>query len=105
MLILFDREFSKSKCYHGTESVYARDPFTAPGETVHTVSVCVRAARLLCASDLKTKTKTKNNILYESNSIQFKMVSMRSEKPICAPPRLSEVSPTLPLKRFQCSSE
>ena len=29
-------------------------------------------------------------------SVQFKMVSMRSEKPICAPPRLSEVSPMLP---------
>ena len=25
---------------------------------------------------------------------------MRSEKPICAPPRLSEVSPALPLKQF-----
>ena len=33
------------------------------------------------------------------------MVSLRSDKPICAPPRLSEVSPTLPLKRFQCSSD
>ena len=32
-------------------------------------------------------------------------LSMRSEKPICAPPRLSEVSPTLSLKRFQCSSD
>ena len=32
-------------------------------------------------------------------SVQFKMVFMRSEKPICAPPRLSEVSPALPLKR------
>ena len=30
---------------------------------------------------------------------------MRSEKPICAPPRLSEVSPTLPFKRFQCPSD
>ena len=28
-------------------------------------------------------------------AVQFKMVSMRLEKPICAPPRLSEVSPTL----------
>ena len=28
---------------------------------------------------------------------------MRSEKPICAPSRLSEISPTSPLKRFQCS--
>ena len=27
------------------------------------------------------------------------------EKAICAPPRLSEVSPALPLKRFQCSSD
>ena len=38
-----------------------------------------------------------------SNSlVQFKMVIMCLEKPICTPPRLSEVSPTLPLKRFQC---
>ena len=33
------------------------------------------------------------------------MVSMRSEKPICAPPCFSEVSPTSPLKRFQCLSD
>ena len=38
-------------------------------------------------------------------SVQFKTASMRWEKPIRAPPRLSEVSPTLPLKRFQCSSD
>ena len=37
--------------------------------------------------------------------VQFKMVSMCSEKPICAPPHLSEVSPTLPLKWFQCLSD
>ena len=39
--------------------------------------------------------------------VQFKMVSMRSKKPIilCVPPYLSEVSPTLPLKRFQSSSD
>ena len=30
----------------------------------------------------------------------FKMVHMRSEKPICAPPSLSEVSSTLPLTQF-----
>ena len=30
---------------------------------------------------------------------------MLSEKAICAPPRLSAVSPTLPLKQFQCSSD
>ena len=39
------------------------------------------------------------------SSVQFKMVSMRAENPICAPPRLSEVSPTLSIKRFQCSSD
>ena len=32
---------------------------------------------------------------YHCSSVQFKTVSMRLEKPICAPPRLSEVSPTL----------
>ena len=41
------------------------------------------------------------------SSVQFKTIFMRSEKPIklCASPRLSEVSPTLPLKQFQCSSD
>ena len=33
------------------------------------------------------------------------MVSMRWKKPICAPAGLSEVTPTLPLKRFRCSSD
>ena len=38
-------------------------------------------------------------------SVQFKMVSMRSGRPIiCPPPRLSGVSPMLPLKQFQCSN-
>ena len=35
--------------------------------------------------------------------IVYIYISMRSKKPICAPSHLSEVSPTLPLKRFQCS--
>ena len=41
------------------------------------------------------------------SSVQFKTVSMRSEKPIiyALPPRLSEVFPTSALKRFQCSSD
>ena len=30
---------------------------------------------------------------------------MRSEKPIYAPPRLSEVSPALPLKQFHCKTK
>ncbi len=36
---------------------------------------------------------------------QFKMVYMRSEKPVCAPPHLSEDVPMLRLKWFQCSSD
>ena len=39
-----------------------------------------------------------------SCSVLFR-VSMRSVKPIGAPPSLSDVYPTLPLKRFQCSSD
>ena len=32
-------------------------------------------------------------------SVQFKIVAMRLEKPICAPPRLSDVSPAFLLKQ------
>ena len=39
------------------------------------------------------------------SSFHSRMVSMRSEKPICTPPCLSEVFPTSPLKRFQSSSD
>ena len=39
------------------------------------------------------------------SSLQQKMVATRSKKPIYAPSHLSEVSPTLSLKRFQCSSD
>ena len=42
--------------------------------------------------------------VFHSSSVQFKVVSMRSEMPICAPPHLSEMSPASPLKQFQCWS-
>ena len=35
----------------------------------------------------------------------FKMVSTCTEKPLSAPPCLSEVSPTFPLQQFQCLSD
>ena len=38
------------------------------------------------------------------SSVLYKIVSMRSLKAICAPIRLSEISLTLRLKQFQCSS-
>ena len=38
------------------------------------------------------------------STAQVKIVSMRSEKPICSLPRFSEVSPALPLKQFQFQS-
>ena len=44
-------------------------------------------------------------VLLFFSSVQFKMESVRSEKPVCAPPSLSEVTPALSLKRFQCSSD
>ena len=34
--------------------------------------------------------------------VQLKIVSVCSEKPICAAPCFSEVFPMLPLKQFQC---
>ena len=40
------------------------------------------------------KGRAAENWMIQPYSVQFKMVSMRSEKPICAPPRLSEVPPT-----------
>ena len=40
-----------------------------------------------------------------TTTIQFKMVSMCWVKSICAPSRLSDVSPKLPLKWSQCSSD
>ena len=39
------------------------------------------------------------------HAVQFKIVSMHSEKPTHVPPHLSEVSPTVPLKRFQYLSD
>ena len=40
------------------------------------------------------------------SSVQFKMVSMYSEKPTCTPPWFSEVSPTFkPFKRFNSLSD
>ena len=38
-------------------------------------------------------------------TLQFNVESMHSEKPVCAPPLLSKVSPSSPLKRFQCSPD
>ena len=54
-------------------------------------------------------TKTTFKILFmckiSSSSVQFKMASTRLEKPICAPPLLSDVSLMLLLKQFQCSTD
>ena len=44
-------------------------------------------------------------LLSKDSLVQFKMVYMRSEKIVCAPLRLSDVSPLLALKQFQCSSD
>ena len=54
-----------------------------------------------CSGTLGTLSSWKLTL----TSVQFKMVSIHSKKPICAPPHLSEVSLALPLKWFQCSSD
>ena len=43
--------------------------------------------------------------VWQFSSVQLEMVSMRSEKPLCALPSLLEVSTTSPLKQFQCLSD
>ena len=59
-----------------------------------------------CTHDGDSKPSKDGTVSLLFSSVpQFKMVSMRSEKPICTPPRLSAISPALPLKRFQCSSD
>ena len=50
-------------------------------------------------------SQEKHIVSNQFNSVQFKMVSMRSGKAICIPPCPSEVSPSMPLKQFQCQSE
>ena len=42
-----------------------------------------------------------------TSSVQFssRWYLCAQKSPSCAPPHLSEVSPTLPVKRFQCSSD
>ena len=54
---------------------------------------------------LKSVNEICNSFFEEFSSVQLKIVSMRSEKPICALSLLSEVSPTLSLKQFQRSSD
>ena len=61
-----------------------------------------------CHTNVTTKpesaTVTQSHLaceLIQFNLVQFKMVSMCSEKPICTSPSLLEVFP-LPLKWFQC---
>ena len=58
-----------------------------------------------CRPSLHCQSTQPQHIYPSASSVQYKMVSMRSENPICAPPRLSDVSPTLPSKWFQCSSD
>ena len=52
-------------------------------------------------------TTERNTLDVQFSLVQFRMVSTRSKKPICAQPRLSEVSlqPTSPSKRFKKPSD
>ena len=84
-------------------------PPTSPPTSQHCAHLpprlCHNTVPTCLPADVTFMCPNQGTVLF--SSIQFKMVSMRSEKSIklCAPPRLSEVSPTLPLKRFQCPSD
>ena len=63
--------------------------------------ISLRQTQNMCTFSVKTPFSR------NERAVQFKIVSMRSEKPIYAPPSISEISPLalLPFKRFQCSSD
>ena len=65
----------------------------------------LRARKGLKLSQQSPNPTLGTNRSVQFSSVQFKMVSMRSGKAICAPIRLSGVSPTLPLKQFQRCSD
>ena len=66
------------------------------------VCVCVCVCLCVCMVSMSSCICL---IGVQFSSVQFKMVSMRSGRTICAPPHLSGVSPVLPLKQFQCWSD
>ena len=57
-----------------------------------------------CRPLTRTWTACREQGLLQFSSVQFKMVSMRSEKPICTCPWSLRSFPLLPLKLFQCLS-
>ena len=61
--------------------------------------------KIVCCRLVVVSSTSSGCLRRRVSSVQFKMVPMLSEKSIRAPPRLSEVSPTSPLKRLQCSSD
>ena len=72
------------------------------------VCVTITAAQLPRPRMFCTNCRGERNYFggkFVDSSVQFKLVSMCLEKPICAPPHLSEVSPMSSLKWFQCSSD
>ena len=72
-------------------------------------SPCLRLYASTCVHTLKITNSVSHAIVRHQTQIlvlvQFKTVSMHLIKLICAPPHLSEVSPALPLKQFQYSSD
>ena len=60
--------------------------------------VCQLTFRVVATGGREFGMPVQSNVFVLFCSVQFKVVSMRSEKPICVPPRFSEISSTLPLK-------
>ena len=94
---------SKTERTLGTEKTIKDKMF--PAGTVQATSVAMAATmrfklqRVLVCMYVYIRNKGRYS------SVQFKMISMCSGRPVCAPPRLSGVSPMLSLKQFQCWSD
>ena len=73
----------------------AKEGFVNLIQSNHKLALCDKMLQGLYSSD--------HCFLF--SSVQSKMVSMHSGRPICAAPHLSGVSPMLPLKQFECWSD
>ena len=74
---------------------FSREEHLVRGPSQH--PQLARRAASVWARDIPSATLA---VSYQPSPVQFKMLSMRSDKPTCAPPRLSEVPPTLPLQQL-----
>ena len=90
---------------------WVKDTFNVPSvnvlisEGLVSILSCCHGGYILILLRFKIFLERMRKGLLSVSSVQFKMMSRCSERPICAPPWLWEVSSVLPLKQFQCLSD